>query len=159
MLVKEGGKSIWKLNGAAVPKDVEGLCEQVARGYERRKRDHERRRFDIMYSGGSGFIETGGRSAGNIGDPCARKAERLEKLDCGLDARLIKAVDESLFVLCADVSRDLREKLMKSILLNCESGRDYPYEQLGIDEFSRTDFYRRKRRFIRGIGVVLGLVE
>ena len=150
------------MNKIEIPKDVTVLCEQVAKGYERRKKDYERRRADIMFRAGSGcFSEFVGasRSTGSTSDPTAVKAERLESLDNSLDVKLIRAVDEALYLITTGVMRDYREKLCKAILLNCEDGREFPFEVLGLDGFSRAEFYRRKKRFIAGIGVVLGLVE
>jgi hypothetical protein len=43
-------------------------------------------------------------------------------------------------------------------MLNVESGHRYPYEQLGIDGISRSDFYRRKTQFLQGIAARLGLM-
>jgi hypothetical protein len=141
------------------PKDVELLCELIAQGYERRKKDYETRRLEIIYSGGGSFADhVSSRSIGNISDQTERKAERLEELERGLDGKFLKAVEQSLMKIGTDVRRDLRERLRKAVLLNCENGREYPYEVLNIDEFSRRDFYRRRKAFVRGIGVELGLV-
>ena len=149
------------MNRVTVPKDVAALCEQIAKGYERRKKAYEERRLDIIYSTGSTFADPigGSRSPRSFSDPCANKAERLEKLERSLDAKFITAVEQSLMNTGTDVSRDSRERLRKAILLNCESGREHPYEFLGIDEFSRRDFYRRKERFITGIAVALGIID
>jgi hypothetical protein len=153
-----GGKIM--LNKLKVPKDVTALCEQVAKGYERRKKSYEQQRMDIIYrqpSGGADFV--GGHTPGRNGNPTAFKAERLLKLENGLDMQMIRAVDEALLMTGTDVSRDSREKLRKALLLNCEDGKEFPFEVLGLDGFSRSEFYRRKRMFIAGIGAALGLVE
>ena len=147
-----------------VPKDILVLCEYIARGYERRKKDYENRRTDIIYHSSAGYFADrvgggGGSKCGNVSDPSARKAELLEKLENSLEARFMKAVERALAEVGGDVTRDSREKLRKAIMLNCESGRDYPYEVLNIDEFSRRDFYRRRRRFIVGIGEALELIQ
>jgi len=143
------------------PKDVVAMCEQIVRGYDRRKKEYERSRVDIVYRRASGgmtdFIAE--RNASNISDPTERKAEQLERLEDSLDVKFMRAVEQSLLMLGTDVSRDSRERLCKAVLLNCENGREYPYEMLNIDEFSRRDFYRRKKRFIMGVGVVLGVID
>ncbi|MCL2755352.1 MAG: hypothetical protein FWD35_06530 [Oscillospiraceae bacterium] len=141
------------------PDDVVSLCEGIARGYNRRKKDHESKRLDIIYSGATAFSDHVGGARGNAtSDPVARKAERLEALESCLDAQFIGAVEQSLTRVGADVPRELREKLRRAVMLNCESGREFPFEILNIDEFSRRDFYRRRKAFIMGIGEVLGLV-
>ncbi|MCL2070756.1 MAG: hypothetical protein FWH07_00785 [Oscillospiraceae bacterium] len=143
-----------------IPKDVTALCEQVAKGYERRKKDYENRRMDIIYSHTSGFEGAVGGARGNsVSDPSAAKAERLEKLEESLDAKFVRAVERAIISLGADVARDSREKLRKAVLLNCENGHEYPYEILGIDEFSRREFYRRRKSFIVEIGAELGLLN
>ena len=160
--------NIVKMNGITknelskrIPKDVTALCEQIVRGHERRKKDYENKRLDIIYARSSGFENAigGSKSAGNWSDSSFAKAERLEKLESCLDAKFIRAVEQSLLGLGEDVSRDSRERLRKAVMLNCENGREYPYEVLNIDEFSRRDFYRRRKSFIVGIGATLGLID
>jgi len=154
-------KEVLKQTKEKTPDDVVSLCEGIARGYNRRKKDYENRRLDIVYAGSvsTAFCDLVGGAKGNAtSDPVARKAERLEKLENSLDARFIHAVEQSLAHVGADVTRELREKLRRAVMLNCENGRDFPYELLNIDEFSRRDFYRRRRAFVEGIGAVLGLV-
>ena len=144
-----------------VPEYVAVLCEQIVKGHEKRKKDYESKRTDIIYSHSSGFDEAVGasRGVGHISNSCATKAERLEQLEDSLNAQFLRAVEQSLVSLGDDVPRDSREKLRKAVLLNCESGREFPFEILGIDEFSRRDFYRRRKRFILGVGAALGLTE
>ncbi|MCL1788846.1 MAG: hypothetical protein FWG33_00635 [Oscillospiraceae bacterium] len=150
-----------RMTKISISKDTEALCELIARGHERRKKAFENKRLDIIYSHSSGFEGAvgGSKSAGTISDPSAVKAERLERLETSLDAKFLKAVEQSLVLLGADVSRESREKLRKAVLLNCENGREYPYELLNIDEFSRRGFYRRRKMFITGIGIALGLAD
>jgi hypothetical protein len=145
-------------------KDTEAVCESIAKGYDRRKREYNSRRKNIIYEGGgfdySNHIGSAGSAKGtHIADPSARKAERLEALENSLDVKFLRAVEQSLAMSGSDVADDSRTRLHNALLLNCESGRSYPYELLNIDEFSRRDFYRRRKRFIRGIGVILGLAE
>ena len=141
-----------------IPKDVQAICEQLAKGYERRRKDYQNRRNDIIYSGGVSYADMVGGSRGNgTTDTVASKTERLENLEACIDVKLMRAVEQSLSATGADVPRNLRERLHKAIMLNVESGKDYPYELLNIDEFSRSEFYRRRKGFVRGIGVELGL--
>jgi len=139
------------------PKDVLRICEEIVKGYGRRKRNFEQRRLDIVYycRGGSGFARVGGGSG--VSNPVAEKNERLEKLDASLDALFIKAVEQSLVEVGDDVAREPRERLRKAILLNCEDGYEFPYEMLDVGEFSRRDFYRRRKKFICSVAAALGL--
>jgi len=143
------------------PKDVTALCETIAKGHERRKKDYESRRIDIIYHGTSaGSSDFTVKTKGSVtSDPVVRKAESLEKLENSLDYKFIKAVEQSLSSVGAGIPRDLRDRLRSAVLLNCENGRDYPYEILNIDEFSKRDFYRRRKQFLNGIGVYLGIID
>ena len=132
-----------------LPKDVTSLCEQIVKGYERRKKDYKNKCIDIIYSHGSGVVEATAKQG--TSDPCTAKTERLEQLEGSLDVKLMRAVEASLSMTGTDVGGDSCTRLHNAILLNCENGREFPYEVLNIDEFSRSDFYRRKRRFLKGI--------
>ena len=145
-----------------IPKDVAVLCEQIAKGHARRKKSYENKRLDIIYSGaasGSFADRVGGAKGSGVSDPNAVKAERLERLESSLDAHFVKAVEQALLMLGADVSQESQKRLRKAVLINCENGKEYPFEFLGLDEFSRRDFYRRRKRFIIGIGAELGLID
>ena len=149
-----------KMNKNKTPKDVTALCEQIVRGYERRRKDYQNKRDDIIHSCGVNYSSiVGGKTTGNTSDPTQRKAERLQRLEDSLDFRLMRAVEQSLLSTGTDVSETVQRKLHNAILLNIENGREYTYEFLNIDEFSRSDFYRRKRRFLKSIGTELGLID
>jgi len=149
-----------KMNKNKTPKDVTALCEQVIRGYDRRRKDYHNKRDDIIYSCGVNYSGIVGGARGNDkSDPTERKAERLQKLEDSLDFRLMRAVEQSLLSTGTDVSESAQRKLHNAIMLNIENGKEYTYELLNIDEFSRSDFYRRKRKFIKGVGLELGLIE
>ncbi|MCL1866426.1 MAG: hypothetical protein FWF82_03345 [Oscillospiraceae bacterium] len=140
-------------------KDTMALCEEIVKGHVRRQKALENKRADIIHAGGSvSYSEHVGGSRGNaVSDPTAKKTEKLEKLENGLDALFIRVVEETLADTGKDVVRDSRDKLRKAIMLNCENGRAFPYEMLGIDEFSRSEFYRRRKVFITQVAQRLGL--
>lgn len=113
-----------------LPEDVKQICLWLAKGYDRRL----------------GKIRAE-QSAGGRSKPRRRERERLE------------AVEQALVAVGADIAADeVRAALRRAIMLNVESGHRYPYEQLGLDGISRSDFYRRKDQFLQGIAVRLGLV-
>jgi hypothetical protein len=142
-----------------IPKDVLALCEEIAKGYQRRKKDFENKRYDVIYFAGKQADYVGGARGNSASDPVARKAERLEALENSLDAVFLRAVEKSFVAIGADVTREMREKLRKAIILNCEDGRKFPYDRLDVSEFTKSDFYRRRKNFVVGIGANLGLVS
>lgn len=110
-----------------LPEDVKQVCLWLVRGYERRKQ---------------------ARQNCPAGKPriSARERERME------------AVEQALMAVGADIpSEDVRARLRTAILLNVESGRSYPYEQLGLTCVSRSEFYRRKDRFLADVAAYLGM--
>lgn len=114
-----------------LPEDVKQICVWLARGYDKRLARTQ-------------AAQRGGRPAAKR---LARERERLE------------AVEQALILATAGIEADeIREKLRRAIMLNVESGHRYPYEQLGMDGISRSDFYRRKTLFLQGIAAHLGLM-
>ena len=85
--------------------------------------------------------------------------QALERLEHSPDARRVAAVDKAKLLIGEDLQDgELRRKLTNAILLNCESGRNYPFEILGVDGLSRMDFYRRRNRFLQTVAENFGLV-
>lgn len=115
---------------ARLPEDVKQVALWLAKGYDRRLKKYQNER-------GSRANERHRR----------RERERLE------------AVEQALVAVGADIeAEELREQLRTAIMLNVESGRRYPYEQLILEGVSRSDFYRRKDRFLQDIAERCGLV-
>ena len=120
--------------GKRLPEDVKQTCLWLAKGYQRRLQ---------VYRDGS--YTTGGRRNGKT--KAAREVERMV------------AVEQALVAVGADIEVDeLREQLRTAMMLNIESGRRYPYEKLQLDAISRSDFYRRKDKFLEDIATRMGLL-
>lgn len=129
-----------------LPEDVKQSCLWLVRGYRRRVREYHRKRLDILCSSGSPDGQPGG---GGPGNPTARKAEQLERLEREPETQRMRVVERAKLQIGQDIqSEEVRQRLTDSILLNCESGRRYPFEVLNLTEFSRMDFYRRRQRFL-----------
>lgn len=132
-----------------LPEDVKQSCLWLVRGYRRRVRDYHRKRLDIMCAAGSADGQPGSSSPGN---PTARKAEALERLEREPETQRMRVVERAKLQIGQDIlSREVRQRLTDSIILNCESGRHYPFEALNLTEFSRRDFYRRRQRFLEAL--------
>lgn len=112
-----------------LPEDVKQVCLWLARGYNRR----------LARQNSAG----GGRKQKDR----ARERERME------------AVEQALVAVGGDIEvEELREELRTAIMLNIESGRKYPYEQLQLTAISRSDFYRRKDKFLEDIAERMGML-
>ena len=140
-----------------MPHDIEQACLWVVRGYDRRVRAY----YDAVYQVEHGTYcadGSGGRPIG-IGRPCETKAEALAEIDGWPETKRMRAVEQALHAISCDVvSEEQRKRLRFGIMLNCESGRKYPFEYLSVDCVSRMDFYRRRKRFLREIAKFLCLV-
>lgn len=111
-----------------LPEDVKQVCIWLVRGYERRKLECR-----IL--------------SGNKACTARRERERME------------AVEQALVAVGADISSEgVRAQLRAAILLNVESGRANPYERLGLEAVGRSEFYRRKDRFLADVAARLGML-
>lgn len=111
-----------------LPEDVKQVCLWLVRGYERRKLESQGSPRSKSYAAN-------------------REWERME------------AVGQALAAVGADIpSEDVRAKLRTAILLNAESGRANPYERLGLEAVGRSEFYRRKDRFLADVAEYLGML-
>ena len=79
----------------------------------------------------------------------------LEEL---LETKRMRAVAEAKQCIGLDLPSEMRAKLVDAIMLNCKSGRRYPYEYLDVDGIGRTDFYMRRTRFLMDIAARLELI-
>lgn len=71
----------------------------------------------------------------------------------------IEAVERALVAVGSDITADdIRKQLQEAIMLNAKSGRKYPFEVLHLDGVSRSDFYRRKAKFLEDIAKRMGLI-
>lgn len=115
-----------------LPEDVKQVCLWLARGYQRRLEEYQKT----------------GRAGGRTDKRNrAREFERLE------------AVEQAMVAIGGDIPADeVRRQLRDAIMLNIESGRRYPYERLDLPAVSRSDFYRRKDKFLEDIAARMGLV-
>ena len=83
------------------------------------------------------------------------KLHHIEELP---ETKRMRAVEEAKRAIGLDLPEVMRAKLVDAIMLNCKSGRRYPYEYLDVEGIGRTDFYQRRTRFLMDIAKYLGLV-
>ena len=71
----------------------------------------------------------------------------------------MRAVEQAKELIGADISnKEGRVRLQNAILLNCKSGRRYPFRFLDVSGISERDFYRRKDTFLCTIAKKLHMI-
>lgn len=134
-----------------IPYHIKQEALWIVRGYEVRKRNYAQMRADILNQSVSGAGD-GTPHAHNAESQVEQKALQLEKLEKYPEVRKMRAVEYAERQIGQDVlNEDTRNRLREAIIQNCKSGRRYPFERLGVDEFSRRDFYRRKDKFLSDV--------
>jgi hypothetical protein len=98
----------------------------------------------------SGLVsqQSNGHGSG-ISDKTASSVEKLEKLEQSQIAREIRAVDNALLLVGLDMAKESDAiNIRKAIKLNCEDRKGHPYQYLNVIGVSKSDFYRRKEKFL-----------
>ena len=152
----------------ALDEDIKQQALWIVRGYKASLRRYMAARQDVILATPCSFGEyvSEGETrrqyfphSSEVGRPVENMQQALERLEQCLDARRVAAVDKAKLLIGEDLQdEELRRKLTNAILLNCESGRNYPFEILGVDGLSRMDFYRRRNRFLQTVAENFGLV-
>ena len=156
-----------------LPDDVRQICIQIVRGYDRRVRDYYNRRRDIIdgtpsryetitdtsdpkdWEKSTRFYSPSSHSASRTGEDKTMQLLGLEELP---ETKRMRAVAEAKQCIGLDLPSEMRAKLVDAIMLNCRSGRQYPYEYLDVEGIGRTDFYARRTRFLMDIATRLDLI-
>lgn len=148
--------------------DIKQQALWIVRGYKASLRRYMAARQDVILATPCSFGEyvSGGETrrqyfphSSEAGRPVENMQQALERLERSPDARRVAAVDKAKLLIGNDLQdEELRRKLTNAILLNCESGRNYPFEILGVDGLSRRDFYRRRNRFLQDVAEKFGII-
>ena len=152
----------------ALDEDIKQQALWIVRGYKASLRRYMAARQDVILATPCSFGEyVAGEEtcrqyfphSSEVGRPVENMQQALERLEQCPDARRVAAVDKAKLLIGEDLQdEELRRKLTNAILLNCESGRNYPFEILGVDGLSRRDFYRRRNRFLQDVAEKFGIV-
>lgn len=152
----------------ALDEDIKQQALWIVRGYKASLRRYMAARQDVILATPCSFGEyvSGGETrrqyfphSSDVGRPVENMQQALERLEQSPDARRVAAVDKAKLLIGEDLQdEELRRKLTNAILLNCESGRNYPFEILGVDGLSRRDFYRRRNRFLQDVAEKFGII-
>lgn len=73
------------------------------------------------------------------------------------DRRRVEAVRAALAHVGEDYPQNLRGVICDGMVRNCINGRAYPFQSLGLPFMGRSDFYRRRRRFLHDIAENMGI--
>ena len=148
--------------------DIKQQALWIVRGYKASLRRYMAARQDVILATPCSFGEyvSEGETrrqyfphSSEVGRPVENMQQALERLEQSPDASRVAAVDKAKRLIGEDLQDgELRRKLTNAILLNCESGRNYPFEILGVDGLSRRDFYRRRNRFLHDVAEKFGII-
>lgn len=156
-----------------LPDDVRQTCIQLVRGYDRRVREFYDRRREIIDGSPSRFevikdkdapedwqksayyFPPSAHSASRTGEDKTMQLLGLEDLP---ETKRMRAVEEARRSIGLDLPEVMRAKLVDAIMLNCKSGRRYPYEYLDVEGIGRTDFYMRRTHFLMDIAKCLDMI-
>lgn len=165
-----------------LPYDIKQECLWIVRGYDRRVKQYHAQRQDVIESGGANYVtythidqmkdeKTGAvvekkeerreylPHSGSVGRPSEDKQARLEAIESYPETLKMRAVEHAKLRIGLDCkSEEIRQLLINGIILNCESGRNYPFQYLNLPEFSDSDFHRRKDRFLTDIAKFLKII-
>jgi len=137
-----------------IPYDVRQECLWIVRGQERREKACNEMRDSIINE-----TSQGGRGGNLPGKPVEGKAIRLLKLEGLPEFQRMRAVQNAERMIGNDIENDyIKDKLKEGIVSNCKSGKKHYFESLGLDYFSKRDFYRRREEFIYNVANFLNLV-
>lgn len=155
-----------------LPWDIKQECLWIVRGYDRRVKQYIAERQEIIEAGGENYVtythiendkpeehraympHTNG--AGRLVED---KQAQLEAVEHYPETLKMRAVEHAKLRIGSDcASEELRQRLVSGIVLNCQSGRNYPFKYLNLPEFSQRDFYRRKDAFLTGIAKLLRMI-
>ena len=155
-----------------LPWDIKQECLWIVRGYDRRVKQYIAERQDIIEAGGGNYVtythvENGKPEerreymphSNNTGRPIEDKQSQLEAVEHYPETLKMRAVEHAKLRIGLDCAgEEVRQRLADGIILNCESGRKYPFEYLNLPEFSRMDFYRRKDTFLMDVAKFLRMI-
>ena len=134
-------------------------AKAAARGYEAAVRAYRKERQLILNSNGGslpGEGHSGNRWSGTRATE--KKAERLESLERAYWVREMHAVERARDRIGASLPDDMRDMLKKAIMLNCLSGKKYPFERLYVVGVSRRTFYRHRAAFLEDIAAEISKI-
>ena len=141
-----------------IPYHIKQEAIWIVRGYEQRRRNYSQMRAEILGRTVAGAGD-GTPHGSDVTHPTEDKALELQRLERWPEVKKMRAVEYAERQIGQDIlSDEVRDRLRNAILQNTKSGRRYPFEKLGLAEFSRMDFYRRKTKFLADVASFLEML-
>lgn len=140
----------------------------MVRDYDRMRREYKRMRRDILDAGGEHYTTyvvngeerrayiSGGHNASRSTEDRQMQLETLEQTPM---VKQMRAIEHASARIGKDLPELLRDQLREAILLNCQSGRKYPFERLYVVGMERSWFYHIRDQFFMDIAAEIGLYE
>lgn len=156
-----------------LPDDVKKECIAIVQGYDRRVKKYNNLRREIVEGGGGNYVVLPdpknpedwkkttwafNQTSHNASRTTEDKAAKLLGLEELPDTKRMRAVEKARDNIGLDLPPQLRRKLVKAVMLNCKSGRKYPYKVLDVEGFSERSFYRERDLFLLDIAEIIGLL-
>ncbi len=153
-----------------LPDDIRRECLSIVSGYERRVREYYDRRMEIICGTPKRFVEIGDQMSKDgewaympSNHDASRTAENialaLNALETSPETLKIRAVEKAKRFIGSDIEdADLKRRLADAIMLNCRSGRRFPYACFDLTGIEQTNFYDRRTEFLTFIAKDLGIM-
>ena len=162
-----------------LPDDVRKFCIALVQGYERRKKEYNLLRADLINTTPCNIVKIpeSGKKANADQCPDERKWEgawipgshyasrtteditdRVMELEKLPETQYMRAVEYAIGNVGRDLSEDGRDRLVAAIFKSCVQGRKYPFERLGIEGMERSCFYDRRMKFLIDVAKFLQIV-
>lgn len=158
---------------AVLPDDVRKMCIQIVRGYDRRVRNYNNRRQEIINGtpchheiikdpNDPDDLEKTSWVYQPVSHNASRTTEGIASRILGLEeqpeTKRMRAVERAKLQIGIDLPEELRKKLTEAVILNCKSGRRYPYTCFYLPGIEKTNFYDRRSDFLYSIAEYLEMV-
>lgn len=147
-----------------MPDDIRRECLSIVAGYNRRLREYYTKRREIMDHSPQRFVEVGDEwvyppSSHDAARTAENIALALEALERQYETKKMRAVEYARQRIGADLpDSDLKRRLVDAIMLNCRSGRKFPYACFDLTGIEKTNFYDRRGDFLTDIAKFLGMM-
>ena len=152
-----------------LPEDLKWHCIWLVRGHERRVALYNERRNAVLHGSSQPAIVDHRTNDGEIigvhisrgsgkSDPTAGKAIKLEKIENMTDTKIIRAVEQSKFLIGTDCDERQRQRLATAIWDSCVLGRDFIFDYYDVP-MDKATFYRRRMKFLWSIALLMDFVH
>ena len=166
----KGGQRVSQ-NKYKLPDDVRATAINMVRGYARRAAWYSAARESIIHGTTCNYVTYTSTTVlpdgstkkelrrqyfphGSVpGNPTEDKVVRLDKLEHTVEVARMRAVEQALLRVGADIPSDAeREKIREAVKDSCIEGRYFKFEYRNLP-VSKAAFYRRRNKFLYEVAV------